>query len=186
MKKIVLLLFSLIFLLLFSLILILAGCNNDPSKKINKDNLKKAQQEMAQMNKFPKMSFNTEQIDFGRHKEGAILDTVFVFTNTGDAPLIISNVRSSCGCTIPQWPKHPIQPGETGKIKVRFNSHHKKGHNIKTITIYDNEKSLTHTLKIIADIDPNPALEKNNKLGKHPKKLPNTLVKELQKQARQR
>ncbi len=181
MKKIV--------LLLFSLILILAGCNNDPSKKINKDNLKKAQQEMAQMNKFPKMSFNTEQIDFGRHKEGAILDTVFVFTNTGDAPLIISNVRSSCGCTIPQWPKHPIQPGETGKIKVRFNSHHKKGHNIKTITIYDNEKSLTHTLKIIADIDPNPELENKrntNKGGKlKPRQLPRPLIKELKNQARE-
>jgi hypothetical protein len=100
------------------------------------------------------MKFDTEVIDFGTHKEGEILDTVFHFKNVGNATLIISKVRSSCGCTVPQWPHHPIKPGESGEIKVRFDTHHKKGRQIKTVTIHSNEKNLTHMLKIKAHIEP--------------------------------
>lgn len=141
-------------LLLVLMLLGLMACQNDPSKKIKEENLKEAQKELAAQNKFPVMTFETEEIDFGPHKEGEILDTVFRFKNTGNATLVISKVRSSCGCTVPQWPKEPIKPGESGEIKVRFDTHHKKGRQIKTITIHSNEKNLTHTLKIKAQIEP--------------------------------
>ncbi len=135
------------------------ACQNDPSKKINKDNLQKAQQELNQQTKFPVMTFNTEEIDFGNHNEGEILDTVFHFKNTGNATLIISKVRSSCGCTVPQWPKNPIKPGDSGIIKVVFNTNHKRGRQVKTITIHSNEKSLTHTIRIKAQIKPKDGKE---------------------------
>lgn len=61
----------------------------------------------------------------------------FVFTNTGNEPLILSKPRSSCGCTVPSWPKEPILPGEDNKIKVTYNTH-KVGAFNKTVTVYSN------------------------------------------------
>ncbi len=137
-------------MLLFSLTaFLMMACNNDnPASKIKDENLKKAQQKREEMNKFPKMAFETKEIDFGTHNEGDILDTVFKFTNTGEVPLVITNVKTSCGCTTPYWPKKPIQPGESDVIKVRFNTNHKPGKQTKTITIHANTKNLTEVVKI--------------------------------------
>ena len=167
----------------FILLLLLTGlwmsCQNDPSKKINKDNLQKAQQELNDQNKFPVMTFDTEEIDFGNHNEGEILDTVFRFKNTGNATLIISKVRSSCGCTVPEWPKNPIKPGDSGIIKVVFNTNHKTGRQTKTITIHSNEKNLTHILRIKAQIKPKDGAQKPaSKLPSKAKRLPPLLPKE--------
>ncbi len=167
-------------LLLFLTAIFIWSCSDDPARKIKKENLKKAKQELAEMNKFPVMKFDVTEIHFGKHREGEILDTVFHFTNTGEAPLIISKVRTSCGCTVPEWPKEPIQPGERGVLKVRFDTHHKKGHQVKTITIHSNEKQLTHVVKIIADIEPDPNAPKPKKnTNFKPKHLPKIISEEL-------
>ena len=68
----------------------------------------------AQETKVAKIEFKTEVIDYGTIEKGADGVRVFEFTNTGNAPLIISNVKSTCGCTVPKKPKGPIMPGETG------------------------------------------------------------------------
>ena len=142
-------------LLLGLVLMMFTACNSDnPASKIKDENLKKAQAERAAMNKFPKMDFEVKEVDFGTHNEGEILDTVFKFKNTGEAPLVITNVKTSCGCTTPYWPKKPIQPGETEEIKVRFNSNHKRGKQTKTITIHANTKNLTETIQIKANIIP--------------------------------
>ncbi len=141
-------------LLLFILTGVIFACSDNPSSKVKKENLEKAKEQMAKMNKFPVMHFDYTEVDFGNHNEGEILDTVFVFTNTGEAPLIISKVKSSCGCTVPEWPKEPIKPGEKGRIVVKFNTNHKTGNQVKTITIHSNEKQLTRTLKIKARVKP--------------------------------
>ena len=70
--------------------------------------------------KVAKIEFKTDVIDYGTIEKGADGVRVFEFTNTGNAPLIISNVKSTCGCTVPKKPKGPIMPGETGKIEVKF------------------------------------------------------------------
>ena len=57
------------------------------------------------------------------------------FKNTGNEPMIISNAKGSCGCTVPQWPKEPIAPGESGEINVQFNSKNKTGAQNKRVTI---------------------------------------------------
>jgi len=132
-----------------SLLILTIACNNDnPANKINEENLEKAKQKRADLNKFPVMEFETREIDFGTHNEGDILDTVFTFKNTGDAPLIITKIKTSCGCTTPYWPKKPIKPGESEEIKVSFNTNNKPGKQTKTITIHTNTKNLTEVIKI--------------------------------------
>ena len=68
----------------------------------------------------PAFAFAEEEFDFGTINEGDVVEHVFKFTNTSDKPLTISNARGSCGCTVPEWPREPIAPGEDGEIKVKF------------------------------------------------------------------
>ncbi|HET8574278.1 MAG TPA: DUF1573 domain-containing protein [Edaphocola sp.] len=76
--------------------------------------------------------------DFGTVKEGAKVEHDYVFKNVGDQPLQILRVDASCGCTTPEWPKRPIMPGKTEKIKVTFNSAGNVGKTIKEISIQSN------------------------------------------------
>ena len=69
-----------------------------------------------------KLSFAEATYDFGTVMEGEKVEHLYVFTNTGDEPLIISNAKGSCGCTVPDWPREPIAPGEQGEIKVVFDT----------------------------------------------------------------
>ncbi len=88
----------------------------------------------------------------------------FEFTNTGNEPLILSKPRSSCGCTVPTWPKEPILPGETSKIKVTYNTR-KAGNFNKTVTVYSNAKNKsTVLLRIKGKVvqKPEEALPENN------------------------
>ncbi|KAB2814601.1 DUF1573 domain-containing protein [Phaeocystidibacter luteus] len=100
----------------------------------------------------PAFEFNETTHDFGDVEEGRTVQTVFTFTNTGDAPLIISNAKGSCGCTVPEWPRTPIQPGETGEMKVSFNSSNKSGMTQKRVTITANTTPPTTVLNIKANV----------------------------------
>ena len=72
----------------------------------------------AQIEAGPKIEFTKETHDYGTIKYGADGTCTFEFKNTGNAPLIISNAKGSCGCTVPEWPKEPIAPGAKGSIKI--------------------------------------------------------------------
>ena len=85
-----------------------------------------------------KMTFEQAKFKYGEVEEGSIVTHDFKFTNTGKAPLIISNAKSTCGCTVPQWPKEPIAVGETGVINVRFDTKGKKKYNTKPVFITAN------------------------------------------------
>lgn len=91
----------------------------------------------AYAQKGPKIEFKSDTIDYGTvNKEDDNGLRVFEFTNTGDAPLIIKDVKSTCGCTVPTKPKDPIQPGKTGQIEVKYNM--STGPIRKTITVESN------------------------------------------------
>lgn len=84
-----------------------------------------------------KIEFKEETINYGEVEKGKDNGIrIFEFTNTGDAPLVIKNAKSSCGCTVPEWPKEPIAPGGKGQIKVQYNMN--PGPISKTITIETN------------------------------------------------
>lgn len=115
--------------------------------------------------KVAKIKFKTDTIDYGTIEKGSDGVRVFEFTNTGDAPLIITNVNSTCGCTIPKKPDGPIMPGETGKIEVKYDTNRVNPIR-KTITVTSNADTPTIALKIKGEVvDPNNSsvLEKKNK-----------------------
>lgn len=86
----------------------------------------------------PEMTFETTEFEFGEITQGDKVAHTFSFKNTGTAPLLITNARASCGCTVPEWPKEPIAPGKSGKIDVVFNSRGKSGSQNKAVTITTN------------------------------------------------
>jgi hypothetical protein len=85
-----------------------------------------------------KFKFESEEFNFGTIKQGESVTHEFKFTNTGSEPLIITSAQGSCGCTVPVYPKEPIMKGQTGVIKVTFNSAGKFGIQDKTITLASN------------------------------------------------
>ncbi len=102
------------------------------------------------------MSFAETEFDFGTIDEGEKVSHVYKFTNTGEEPLIISNAKGSCGCTVPKWPKDPIAPGEKGEILVEFNSKNKKNKQSKRVTITANTNPTQSFLTIKGDVTPDP------------------------------
>ena len=101
-----------------------------------------------------KMTFENTHFDFGTITEGKVIHHAFDFTNTGKVPLVISDARSTCGCTVPKWPKEPIQPGEIGQISVRFDSSGKKDKQAKPITITANTYPSHTILQIKGNVIP--------------------------------
>lgn len=85
------------------------------------------------------IKFTKEEHNFGRIERKSKAETEFTFTNTGTAPLILSEVKSSCGCTVPEWPKEPVAPGASASIIVKYNTA-KVGSFNKSITVYSNAK----------------------------------------------
>ena len=115
--------------------------------------------------KVAKIEFKTDTIDYGTIEKGSNGVRVFEFTNTGNAPLIISDVKSTCGCTIPKKPDGPIMPGETGQIEVKYDTNRVNPIR-KTITVPSNADTPTIALKIkgeVVDSNKTSVLEKKNK-----------------------
>ena len=94
-----------------------------------------------------KIEFKSETIDYGEIKKGSDGVRIFEFTNTGNAPLVIEDVKSSCGCTVPKKPEEPIMPGEKGEIEVKYDTK-KPGPIRKTVTVYSNADVPVKALKI--------------------------------------
>lgn len=101
----------------------------------------------------PSIAFENETFDFGSIAEGEVVSHAFVFTNSGKAPLVISKVEGTCGCTVMRdWPKAPIAPGEKGEIVVEFNSNKRPGKQQKTITVLANTVPATNLITIQGNV----------------------------------
>jgi len=98
------------------------------------------------------MHFDHSYFSFGEIAQGQRVSHNYLFKNTGKVPLVISNVLVTCGCTVPEWPKTPVAPGQTGVIKVFFNSSGKQGIQNKNITILANTKYGRETLVFNANV----------------------------------
>lgn len=100
----------------------------------------------------PDMKFEEEEHDFGRITQGEKVSYAFKFKNTGKGNLLIASAAGSCGCTVPEFPKEPILPGQEAKINVVFNSEGKSGIQEKTITVVTNCEPSTKTIKIKTNV----------------------------------
>ena len=100
------------------------------------------------------MSFDATEFDFGTVDEGEKVSHTYSFKNTGDEPLILSNAKGSCGCTVPKWPKEPIPPGGDGTIIVEFNSKNKKGKRNQKVTITANTNPPQSFIYLKGEVNP--------------------------------
>ncbi|HAD11712.1 MAG TPA: hypothetical protein DCF33_04650, partial [Saprospirales bacterium] len=112
---------------MFLLLLILVSCQNDTNTQENKAlgpnselirNPASANM-LMDTNQLARIVFDEKDFDFGTVNEGDVVEHTFRFTNTGKIPLTILKCRSSCGCTVPEWPEAPIPPGGPGEIKAK-------------------------------------------------------------------
>lgn len=98
------------------------------------------------------INYKVDNHDFGKVKQDSENKYVFTFTNTGTEPLVISNAVGSCGCTAPDYPKHPIAPGATGEINVVYKPGKQEGLQNKTVTVTANTEPKQTVLRISADV----------------------------------
>jgi hypothetical protein len=109
----------------------------------------------SQQSKGPIIKFESQVYDYGTIYQGADGNCNFTFKNEGDEPLVLSNVRSSCGCTVPKWPKDPILPGQSSSIQVTYDTK-RLGTISKQITVTSNASEATVMLNIKGNIIQKP------------------------------
>lgn len=129
------------------------SCKDKASEKIDTAKIEEAAQRDEASRSMAVMTFEKQEHDFGAIQQGAAQETIFTFTNTGTAPLIITGTSASCGCTVPEAPvNEPIAPGEQGEIKVNFNGSG-SGQVTKTVTIRANTAKGSEMLRIKAFVN---------------------------------
>ena len=134
--------FGLITFLIFS-------CDQDPSKKINAENVKAVEERIDKAYDSAEIEFEFDSYDFGEVKDGEIVEVDFDFTNSGNSDLIIFDASASCGCTVPEYPQNVnIKPGQSDKLKVRFDTANKPGKQIKSVTLTTNTNSGKKIIRI--------------------------------------
>ena len=106
--------------------------------------------------KMSEITFDNIVHDFGKIEFAGDGTTKFNFKNTGKSPLVLNNVQSSCGCTIPEWPREVVEPGASKTITVTYNTR-RTGVFTKTVTVYSNAKNGTIYLTIKGEVGPEPA-----------------------------
>lgn len=135
-------------------LVVFTSCKDNAASKIKTENVAQAAERDAVSSELPVISFENEEHDFGTIVDGTPVTTKFKYTNTGKAPLVISNIKTTCGCTVPQdWSREPLAPGESAEFSVEFNG---KGSNqiSKTITLTTNTEKGSESVKIKAFIEP--------------------------------
>lgn len=132
--------------------MVFTSCKEDATSKVKEENVEVAAARDAQATEYPVMTFDETEYDFGTIEKGNPVEHKFTFTNTGKAPLVIVDAKSSCGCTVPEYSRNPVAPGEKGELLVKYNA---SGTNAvtKSITITANTEKGKELLKIKAFVN---------------------------------
>lgn len=140
---------------------ILAACS-DSSGKLDEGSLSAnrlievpasaSDEGMEDVTALPVLKFEETEYNFGDIEPGDVVEYTFSFTNEGEGPLLITSAQASCGCTVPKWPKEPIEPNGSGEIQIRFDSKGKTGQQNKTVTVTANTQPSQTRLSIIGNI----------------------------------
>lgn len=124
-----------------------------------------------------KIKFAETKHDFGKIKQGDVVKHTFKFTNAGENPLILKEVRPSCGCTALEWPREAIAPGESAEIEAQFNSRGKMGKQNKYFTIRYNGAPEIERVAFTGEVIPAPKPAAKPVVQPAPKPVNNTAVK---------
>jgi len=135
-----------LFLAVMAASMLMVACNNQSGTTASTEGT------TAATGDGPIMKFEKETHDFGKIKAGDKITYEYKFTNTGKSPLIISDAKASCGCTTPVWPHTPIKPGESGGIKVTFDSAQKMGLQDKQIVVTANTNPAQNIVHLIGEV----------------------------------
>lgn len=144
---------SIVFIALLSLAFV--SCKDNATAKIDSANLETAKERDAKISLGTAIiEFDTKDYDFGTVTEGEIVEGVFKISNKGKTDLIITDASASCGCTVPEWPKDAIKPGDSAVLKFSFNSKGRTGKQSKSITLQTNTENVTEMLRIGGTVTP--------------------------------
>ncbi|MFB6453637.1 DUF1573 domain-containing protein [Chitinophaga sp. Hz27] len=135
-----------LFYILTCATLFLAACNGNNAQKAAVQDAEKAK---IIDSKDVAITFEEKVHDFGEIVQGEKVEYSFKFTNTGKTDAVIEDAISSCGCTVPEWPKEPLKPGQSGFIKVIFDSNGKEGYTQKEVSLKLNDGAGYHVGPII-------------------------------------
>ncbi len=133
------------------------SCKENAESKINSENVAEAAARDANSGKLPVIEFNETEHDFGTIPNGIPVTTVFKYKNVGTSPLVVSDVKSTCGCTVPTDYTREVMPGETGQFTVEFNGKGNGNQVTKTVTMTTNTEKGAEvvTIKAFVEADPN-------------------------------
>ena len=136
---------------LFLALTIFTACNNNSDEgKISTDLVTNPKSATQPSDKMPVLTFDKTEHDFGTILQGERVTYTFHFTNTGNMPLIISNVKTSCGCTIGDFSRAPVEPGKQGTIKATYDSKGHHGMQTRTLTVVSNTNPNQTVLRLKA------------------------------------
>lgn len=152
-------------ILLVVIIIAFTSCKKDnASSKIKPKNVEVAAERDAKISLgSPIIEWDKTEHDFGTIEQGDKAETIFTLTNVGKGDLIITGAKGSCGCTVPQWPKEAVKPGETAEIKVVFNSRSKKNKTTNTVTLTTNTEKGNEIVRVKAFVNVPKKNAKENK-----------------------
>lgn len=145
---------------ILTLLLILPGCrltdhseNDENNISTNSVHFPASGYQNVDQDDLPKIEFEKTHTDFGKVVQGNRVETIYTFKNTGGSPLVISEVRGSCGCTVGKdWPKEPVAPGQRAQVTVSFDSEGRSGRQDKTVTVVANTVPPSHVLTLTAEV----------------------------------
>ena len=134
--------------LAFVLAMVMSGCDGKGEGKLSTDLVTSPKSATETSEKQAVIEFDKKEHDFGTLLQGEVVTYSFHFTNAGNMPLIISDVSSSCGCTVGDFPREPIAPGKDGVIKVTYDSKGHHGVQSRHLTVMSNTNPAKHILRI--------------------------------------
>ena len=132
------------------------SCKDNAASKVNSENVAIAAERDANAGNLPVITFDKEVHDFGTIANGTPVETVFRYTNTGNSMLVVSNVKSTCGCTVPSDYTKQVAPGETGQFTVKFNGKGNGNKVTKAVTMTTNTAKGNEQVKITAFVEADP------------------------------
>lgn len=130
---------------------LLTACD-DASEGLSTDLVTNPKSASQNSDKQAAITFDKTEHNFGRLLQGEVVTYSFHFTNTGNVPLIITSVSTSCGCTAGDYPRDPIAPGQGGSIKATYDSKGHNGFQHRTLTVSSNTNPYSTTLDIKAEV----------------------------------